>query len=171
MKLPFAESGGYCIDTSALLELDYRFKESNPVFTNIWKDMEQMINDGLLVTSDYVELEVNDYAGAETFVKEWISKHKKRLVIPTDPEVLASAGRVINENLHLGFPDPKKWQEGKNDADPFLIGVATVRSLTIITQESKNKPNKIPQIAAKYGVRSIDVYDFMAERGFRMTRS
>jgi Domain of unknown function (DUF4411) len=41
---------------------------------------------------------------------------------------------------------------------------------TIVTTESKDKPNRIPQVADKYGVKSIDLYEFFDERGLAMKK-
>lgn len=60
--------------------------------------------------------------------------------------------------------------EGKDEADPYLIAYCKVHNCILITNENKNKPNKIPKIAEKFGVDCIDIYDFLLHRGLRMER-
>lgn len=171
MKISFDEYKPYCVDMSALIKLDSEFPKSNETFEAIWTEIESLIAQGQFFTSDYVEQEANEYVGDHTFIKDWIKKHKKKLVIPTDAEILIAAGKVINENLASGFLNRKKWEEGKNEADPYLIAIGMTKGHVIITGENKVKPNKIPQVAKKYGVQSIDIYDFFKERGLKMVKT
>lgn len=160
----------YVIDTSALMRLDLTFKRENPVFTAIWEEIEDLIVQGRFLVIDFVEIEINEYRGKEIFLKDWVKKWKKRLVVETDAESFNAARPIINEEYNTGFLNATKQAEGKEEADPYLIGYCKVHKCVLITDESKMKPNKIPVVAEKNGVRSIDVYDFFQERGLRMER-
>ena len=78
--------------------------------------------------------------------------------------------KIINEEYKSGFFDSKKQAEGKEEADPYLIGYCIVNNCVLITNENKNKPNKIPKVAGKNGVKCIDVITFLVERGLKMER-
>ncbi|NLA49421.1 MAG: DUF4411 family protein, partial [Bacteroidales bacterium] len=69
-----------------------------------------------------------------------------------------------------GFLTPNKQAEGKEEADPYLIGYCKVHNYVLITDENKLKPNRIPAVAHKNGVKCIDIYEFLQERGLRMER-
>ena len=60
--------------------------------------------------------------------------------------------------------------EGQEEADPYLIAYCKVNSFVLITNENKNKPNKIPGVSMKHNVRCIDIYDFFVERELKMER-
>lgn len=160
----------YVIDTSGLLRLDFTFKRENPVFTAIWEEIEDLITQDCFKTIDFVEQEINDYQGKEVFLKNWVKKWKKRLVVETDTLSISAAIPIINAEYNTGFFDPKKQAEGKEEADPYLIGYCKVHGCILITDESKTKHNKIPAVSAKNEVKCIDLNDFLIERGLRMER-
>lgn len=160
----------YVIDTSALMRLDFTFKRENPVFTAIWEEIEDLIVQGRFVVIDFVEQEINEYRGKEVFLKDWVKKWRKRLVVDTDAESFNAARPIINEEYNTGFLKPNKQAEGKEEADPYLIGFCKVHNYVLITDENKLKPNRIPAVAHKNGVKCIDVYEFLQERGLRMER-
>jgi len=160
----------YLIDTSALIILDLTFKRANPVFTAIWEEIEELIIQGSFKTIDFVESEINNYEGKEDFLKKWVKKWKKYLVVTTDIESINAAIPIINEEYKSGFFDAKKQAEGKEEADPYLIGYCKIHQCVLITNESKTKPNKIPGVSAKNGVKCIDINDFLMERELKMER-
>jgi len=168
----FTEDIVYVIDTSALINLENIFKYDNPVFKAIWEEIENLIITDNLVTLDFVEDEINSYEGTKDFLKNWVKKwkKKKKLIVVTDETVINAAIPIINEEYNTGFLNRNKLADGKDEADPYLIAYCKLNRFTLITDESKYKPNKIPAVAKKNGVRSIDLYDFFNERGLKMVR-
>ncbi|MBU0488435.1 MAG: DUF4411 family protein [Bacteroidetes bacterium] len=160
----------YVIDTSGLILLESNFKRDNPVFTAIWEEIEDMIRQGCFVTIDFVEQEINDYQGKEDFLKKWVRKWKKLFVVETDAASFSAAIPIINEEHNTGFLNARKQAEGKEEADPYLIGYCKAHNCTLIASESRTKNNKIPAVAERNGVRCIDISDFLIERGLRMER-
>jgi len=171
MELDFNQGNTkYLIDTSGLIYLEYTFKYNNPVFAAIWEEIEELIQNGNFKTIDFVEDEINSYQGKEDFLKKWVKKWKRLFVVETDVESINASRPIINEEYQSGFFNPSKQAEGKEEADPFLIGYCIVHKYVLITNENRTKPNKIPAIADKNGVKCIDINDFMIERGLRMER-
>ena len=160
----------YVIDTSGLIMLESTFKRDNPVFTAVWEEIEDLIIQGNFRTIDFVEQEINSYAGKEDFLKTWVKKWRKYLVIPTDESSFNAAVPIINEEYNTGFFNATKQAEGKEEADPYLIGYCIFHEGVLITSESKIKPNKIPAVSARNNVKCIDINEFMIERGLRMER-
>jgi hypothetical protein len=78
--------------------------------------------------------------------------------------------QIINEDINTGFLKRQKLIEGKDEADPFLIGNAAVEKFVIVTKEKSTVSNKLPQVALKYGARSIGIADFLKERDFKLQR-
>ena len=170
MDLFTQENRVYVIDTSGLIMLEYTFKRSNPVFRAIWEEIEDLIVQDCFKTIDFVEQEINEYEGKQEFLKQWVKQWKKRLVVRTDVASFNAARPIIIEEFNTGFFDVKKQAAGKEEADPYLIGYCKVHHCTLITNESKDKHNRIPAVAEKHGVRCIDIYEFLEERGLRMER-
>ena len=167
----YQENTIYVIDTSALIILDITFKHNNPVFEAIWEEIEDLIKQGSFKTIDFVEDEINNYEGKEDFLKVWIKKWRKLFVVQTDTKSINASIPIINEEYKSGFFDAKKQAEGKEEADPYLIGFCKTHRFVLITCENKNKPNKIPKVSEKNGVRCIDINDFLMERGLKMERN
>jgi Domain of unknown function (DUF4411) len=171
MELDFSKGNKvYVIDTSGLIKLESTFKYDNPVFSAIWEEIEELIKEGCFRTINFVEDEVNNYEGEEDFLKKWIKKWRKLLVIDTDVESINAAKPIINEEYTTGFFDAKKQAAGQEEADPYLIAYCKVHNYVLITNESKIKPNKIPAVAYKNGVTCIDIFDFLKERELKMER-
>jgi hypothetical protein len=164
------EKETYVVDTSALTKLEYNFKYDSPVFKALWEEIEDLIFKGHFKTIDFVEDEINSYEGKETFLKEWVKKWKKHFVVTTDSASMNAAIPIINEEYNTGFFDAKKQAEGKEEADPYLIEYCKAHSCILITDESKTKPNKLPKVSEKNGVKCIDIFEFLTERGLKMER-
>ena len=160
----------YVIDTSALIILDYTFPKSNPSFTAVWEEVEEMIRYGNFRTIDYVVEEINSYEGKEGFLKKWVHDWKKHLVHPTTEACYNAAIPIISAEYTSGFFDAKKQAAGQEEADPYLIAYCKVFDCTLITAENKTKPNKMPQVAMRNGVACMDVNEFIKERGLVMMR-
>lgn len=171
MQLNFSQGNTiYVIDTSGLIILESTFKYDNPVFQAIWEEIEDLIRQGTFRIIDFVEDEINNYEGKQDFLKNWVKKWKKHLVVKTDAASINVAIPIINEEYSTGFFDAKKQAEGKEEADPYLIGYCKIHNCVLITNESKIRNNKIPAVAKKNGVKCIDINDFLVERGLRMER-
>jgi hypothetical protein len=160
----------YVIDTSGLINIDVLYKYENPVFKAIWDEIEEMVVHGTFRTIDFVEDELNNYEGKQDFLKNWVKKYKVYFVVKTDSASINAAIPIVNEEYNTGFFDAKKQAEGKEEADPYLIGYCKVHGCTLITNENKTKHNKIPAVAKKNGVKCIDINEFLYERGLRMQR-
>jgi hypothetical protein len=139
----------YVIDTSGLIMLESTFKYDNPVFKALWEEIEDLIGKGSFQTIDFVEEEINSYEGKQDFLKNWVKKWKKHLVVATDSESISAAIPIINEEYNTGFFDAKKLAEGKEEADPYLIGYCKIHNCVLITNESKTRLNKIPAVSKK----------------------
>lgn len=164
------ESVIYVIDTSSLIMLESTFKYDNPVFVAVWEEIEDLIRQGCFKTIDFVEDEINSYEGKQDFLKRWIKKWKKHLVVEVDSISINAAIPIINEEYYSGFFDAKKLAVGKEEADPYLIAYCKVHKCVLITNEDKTKHNRIPAISKKHGVVCININDFLIERGLRMER-
>ena len=155
----------YVVDTSALIKLELTFPPENVVFGAVWEEIEELVKAKQFISIDFVEDEINNYEGKQVFLKTWLNKFKKNFIVETDIDTFNEARPIINEEYATGFFDAKK------EADPYLIAFCKVHNCTLITNEGKEKPNKIPAVAKKNGVRCINVYDFLEERGLKMQRN
>ena len=142
--------------------------QDKPTYQAIWDEIETLIRQKNIFSTMVVYDEIMKYLGKDDQLKKWAKSHKKRFFIPTNSEVFKFAQDVAKD-----FPDlldKKKLQTGEPDADPFLIALAESEGATIITQERKDLPNRIPMVAAHYNVKSIDLYEFFEERKLKFVK-
>ncbi|MBI4683450.1 MAG: DUF4411 family protein [Nitrospirae bacterium] len=166
MKLPFIKS--YCIDTNILITLKAYYPKKESAFKAIWDEIERLISDGNMLTINIVEDEIKKYEGKDDFLKRWIKAHRKHFIVPIDSEIWEAGQKIIDE--HPELIDQKKMSSNEPEADPFLIALAFVKDCTIVTQESKEKPNKIPMIAGYYQIRCINLFEFFREQGLAFVK-
>jgi predicted nucleic acid-binding protein len=166
MKLPFGDS--YVVDTNVLITLMAHHPPDKPAYQAIWNEIEVLIKQENIFSTMVVYEEIIKYLGKNDQLKKWAVSHKKRFFILPDEETWQFAQDIIKK-----FPDlldKKKLQTGEPDADPFLIALAKSEGATIITQERKDLPNRIPMVASHYKVKSIDLYEFFEERKLKFVK-
>jgi hypothetical protein len=157
----------YCLDTNALITLDAYYPKKEPAFKAIWQEIEKLVKEGNMFTIKLVEDEIKKYQG-DNFSKRWINARKKQFIRPINSEIWEAGQKIVSE--HSELLDKKKLLQNEPEADPFLIALAYVTGSTIITQESKEKPNKIPAVASHYQIRCINLFDFFNEQGLAFVK-
>jgi predicted nucleic acid-binding protein len=166
MKLPLGIN--YAVDTDVLITLMAHHPQDKPAYQAIWDEIESLIKQKNIFSTMVVYGEIIRYLGKNDQLKKWAISHKKRFFISPDKETWQLAQDIIKK-----FPDllnKKKLQTGEPDADPFLIALAKSEGATIITQERKDLPNRIPMVALHYRVKSIDLYEFFEERKLKFVK-
>ena len=160
----------YAFDSDALVTLE-RYYSDLAVFDALWKDMVWLAKSGRLKVIDFVYDEVvGSYKGDRSFLKTWLTKNRKHCHWDTGERAMVLSQQIIRENINTGFLKRQKLIEGKDEADPFLIGNAAVEKFVIVTKEKSTVSNKLPQVALKYGACSIGIAEFLKERDFKLQR-
>ena len=158
----------YAVDTNVLITLMAHHPQDKPTYQAIWDEIEALIKQENIFSTMIVYEEIIRYLGKNDQLKKWAISHKKRFFISPDKETWQLAQDIIKK-----FPDllnKKKLQTGEPDADPFLIALAKSEGATIITQERKDLPNRIPMVASYYRVKSIDLYEFFERRKLKFVK-
>ncbi len=146
----------YCIDSSALINLKpYR----RDIFPTIWNKLENMIKkEELIAPSEvYGEIEV-----VQNSIYEWCKSNKKMFndVDGCQADKLQEIKSRYDKGYWNNENNKPKW------ADPWVIALAICEEATIVADE-KNAPNKIPAIAAAFGVTCLGLLDFFKEIGIQ----
>lgn len=149
----------YSIDTSGLLDGWARWYPSD-VFPSFWGQIEDAIARGVIVATDDVREELERKADD---LWEW-AKAQPALFIPMDAAVQQSAREILAR-----FPKLVDERAGRSMADPFVIALARVRNLTVITGEKGGTPDrpKIPNVCAHYGIPCLDLVRMIRELGWK----
>lgn len=166
MKLPFKDYN-YVVDTNVLITLMVYHPKDRPTYRAIWDEIEFLIEHKNISSTTVVYDEIMKYSG-DNQLKKCAKSHKEHFFIPTNQEVFTLAQDVARD-----FPDlvdKKKLQTGEPDADPFLIALAKSESATIVTQERKDLPNRIPMVTSHCRVKSINLYEFFEERKLKFVK-
>ncbi|MGO9605152.1 MAG: DUF4411 family protein [Candidatus Binataceae bacterium] len=146
----------YSIDTSAILDGWTRFYPPR-TFPSLWKKVEGLITAGELRATDEVlrELERKDdevYAWAKGTA----------LFLPVDGPIQGAVAAILA--AHQRLVDTRR---NRSSADPFVIALAQINSLVVVTGEhptnNLQKPN-IPDVCLALGIRCINLLGlFQAE--------
>lgn len=148
-------------DTSALIDGIERFY---PIanFPALWEKIDELIADGRLHVSEEAW---NEAICVDSVLKDWCTDDtagRSRCVVRTDAAIGALAGAIAAQ-----FPHWAK-QGTKNNADPFVIAVAEVKSCTVISGEKNGGPGQ-PKIPYVCGVRQVDhrrIVDVVVREGW-----
>jgi hypothetical protein len=115
----------YSIDTSALLDGWVRYYPPE-VFPCLWNRIDTLIDAGLLVASEEVNGEIQK---KQDELAEW-AKHRKMLFVPADDET-----QIVLTEIMATHGDLVNIKTGGSGADPWVIALARVRGLTVVSGE------------------------------------
>ncbi|NOG74031.1 DUF4411 family protein [Roseicella sp. DB1501] len=148
----------YCVDTSALIAA---WQERYPIenFPRFWERLDAFIAEGCLVSPDEVLRETgkrSDELHAWLKVRGSMFRELAEPIQIEAAQVLARFPRLVGE------------RKLRTSADPFVIALAKVEGLPILTEEkptgNTNRPN-IPDVCSALGVRTMSLLEVIrAER-------
>ena len=119
-----------------------------------------LIEDGQLVAIEEVrhELERKDDE-----VLAW-AKSQNGLFVPIDEEIQRAVTEILRD--HEKLIDTRR---GRSGADPFVIALAQVRNLTVLTDEkptgSRNRPH-IPDVCIALGIPYLNTLELIRKHGW-----
>lgn len=147
----------YIIDTCSILsqKSDQTFKRK--VYKTGWQYIDECIANGRIVTCSEIQEEIRDVE-----IKKWLTDSQCE-IIEIDDEIQENVKRVVQENPKMIVFNNRGNNTSSGDA--FLIATAITHNLSIITEENKDKPNKIPQICKKYNIPTFSLIDFWEKEG------
>jgi hypothetical protein len=130
------------------------------VFRSVWENIETAIADGDIRCADVVRDELSK---RDDEVLAW-ARSQSALFIPLEPEIQRATSEVLRAH-----PKLMGRGGGRNAADPFVIGLATARGGTVVTQETMSgnleKP-RIPDVCQALGVRCTSLVGFLSQQGY-----
>ena len=139
----------YCIDTSALIAAWYeRYKPNR--FPKLWDQLDQLIQDGRLVSSTLVLRECSKQRSEE--LHDWLQPRAIMFQMP-DEAVQGQVDYIVNTYTGLVTAGKEKFQ-----ADPFVIAQAKVSGYTVIREETgPTSLAKIPGVCNAMKVECINL--------------
>lgn len=162
----------YVFDTSSIRSLQHFYPR---VFRSIWDGLEALVSQGQLISTREVLNELERQAVSDD-VLHWIADHRAIFRTPNTDELrfVATIFQVPHFQALIGQQQRLK---GTPVADPFVIACAKVHGGILVTEEGwmrsskalTPKPNaaKIPNVCAHFGIRCIDLEEFMHQQDWK----
>ena len=157
----------YIIDTSSLIELNLRYPID--VFPSLWKNVEKLIERGLLISHSEVLKEISK---KDDSLYKWVVKQKNffRSITPYQIKIV--------KDILAKYPSLSKSDNEIAAADPFVIAIAIElgqqtsllgKKQRIIVTEEQLRGNRIkmPFVCKDYGIDCINIIEMCREEGWK----
>jgi hypothetical protein len=139
----------YCFDTSAFIHSWVRTSPPD-IFVTLWGRLDGKIAEGGIVSPEGVLKELERVEG-DTLLA-WVKQGRDPLIVPLGADLQEKVGLIGAQYQSFVAGDADK-----NMADPWVIGLAMARNLTVVTQESKPGTPAKPTLARVRGLaRRLD---------------
>lgn len=151
----------YCLDTSALIEPWVRLYPPD-VFPPVWRKLEELVGNGSLRAPVEVRRELERQSDA---LYEWACT-SEALFVELDAAQAIKSKEIVN-----AFPNLVKPNSTKSAADPFVIALAEVAGVPVVTYETKAKKTdapKIPNVCEARKVQVMSIVDVLRAESFRL---
>jgi len=153
----------YVIDSSSLIQMN----RENPldVFPSLWKELEDLIKKGLLISHEEV---LNEISQQDDMLEEWAKKNKK-LFKKSTPNQAKIVGEILTKYPSLINVD------SLYQADPWLIALTKelkdekqkmlweIKRLIVTEEKIKGNKTRIPLVCNDYGIDCIDRIEMFRE--------
>ncbi|WP_313999884.1 DUF4411 family protein [uncultured Paenibacillus sp.] len=152
----------YCIDTSALLHA-WRRDYPPDIFGSLWDMLNSLIESRKLIAPDEVLFEL-ERGGDDLY--HW-AKERDSVFVEPDEEVQQIVKQIVDT-----YPNfvPQESSDGIW-ADPYIIALAKVRGLIVVTGEKAVGPGakkaKIPNVCHDLQVECIDFLQLLRKEGWK----
>lgn len=148
----------YCVDSSTFIEAGTR-RYPIDIAPGFWDNLDALSREGTIVAPDEVRLELRAKADS---VWTWV-KERRHMFVALDGEQMVATNGILAE-----FPRLVGKLNNRYHADPFVVALATVRELTVVTEEnviSTPERPRIPLVCEHFGIRCINTLDWLRELG------
>lgn len=156
-------AASYCIDTSSLIAA---WHELYPIenFPGFWDNLDTLIGVGRLWAPDEVLVETKPKSDE---LHKWL---KERVDMFVKLESDAALQPVVTDVLRT-FPRLVGELKDRTRADPFVIALAEIRGLCVVTQENPmSTPDRprIPLVCASRGINCLNMLGLIRAEQWRL---
>lgn len=144
----------YCVDTSSLIAA---WQERYPIenFPQFWAKVENLISGKRLVSPIEV---LHETAKRSDELHKWL-KQRNNMFRELDEHIQIAGAKVL-----ANFPRLVGEKKLRTSADPWVIAVASIESIKIVTEEkptgSTDRPH-IPDVCKVMGIETISLLDLI----------
>lgn len=148
---------GYCIDTSALIDL-WRRHYAPDVFKSVWEKIEHLIYNQELISPIEV---LKELSKRDDELLNWIKKKDIRKMF----KVLDNEQTEWVYEIMRRFPPLVDTLASTPIADPFVVALALSKGYSVITSETTKKGKvKIPDVCRAYNIKCLKLLEFFREK-------
>ncbi len=151
----------WCFDTSALVEPWVRLYPPE-IFGPVWDKLAELAANGSIRAPVDVRDELEEQ---KDDLYRW-AKGLDDFFVDPDRALLEKSKEIVN--AHMGLIKPHSPKSG---ADPFVIALAEINRVPVVTYETRVKANaasKIPNVCDARGIRVVALVDVLKAEGFRL---
>lgn len=145
----------YIIDTCSILSQKSDEPHRRSVYSTLWQKIDELVKSKDIVVCSEIKDEVED-----DDLKLWLQQNGCE-VLDVDAVVQQNVIKIVNEH-----PELLSFTNMKSSGDAFLVATAMKYQLTVITEENKNSPKKIPKICEAYGIPCYNVTELAEKEGW-----
>jgi hypothetical protein len=150
----------YVFDSSTLIHL-FRYYYRNR-FPSLWSKFDEAIASQEILSVREVLNEVDQ--GSDT-LSEWAKDHRDFFVQSTAEE-LVFVSKIFAEPQFQALVRNQERMLGKPVADPFVVAKARLLNGCVVTQESRTKTARIPNVCEHFEVECLDLEGFMEKENW-----
>lgn len=150
----------YLIDSSVLITcanntpFDY--------FPSFWNKLNESVSSGQIVICDVVAAEISAKVDK---LKKWVGVYKSLYRITLVSGIVVEAKLIINK-----YPNLVDINNPNDQADPYLIALAKVDQLSVISDErysENSSKTRIPFICKQEKIECFNRFDFFKNEGWK----
>lgn len=150
---------GYSIDTSGLIT-SWRVTHNPENHPTFWDKLDVLISNHELRASEEV---LEDLSKKDDDVYKW-AKLRPDMFVPLYEEIQLAVKAMMKR-----FPRIIDSRKNRSGSDPWVIALAQVENLTVITFEGRTnsleKP-RIPDVCDELKIKCIDMHGLIREQGW-----
>lgn len=160
-------ANNYIMDSSSLIELN----RHNPIdiFPSVWKNMESLISEGLLVAPVEVLHEITE---KDDQLSKWAKTQPAFFRDPTKKQIEHLKG------ILKSFPSMVR-EDREYDADPWVIALAIemttdsqqtlfqIKKIVVTEEKLRGEKIRIPFVCQKYSIDSINIIEMFRMEGWK----
>jgi Domain of unknown function (DUF4411) len=142
----------YSVDTSALIQ-PWRDVYPPRRFKGFWQRYTSLFDSGQAVAVDEVLRELRKKDGDDLLA--WVKERPSAMFVALEPDIQRATTQALDLCRRMVGS-----HKGYNVADPFVIGLAIARELTVVTFETPSgglKRPRIPDVCKELHVPCVDM--------------
>ena len=152
----------YIFDSSTLIDL-FRYYYTQR-FPSLWERFNDLVKEQRIISVREVYNEIKDRGDN---LSDWAKSHKELFKEATSEELNFIAEIFKIPHFQMLIKQKARYQ-GRPVADPFVIALALINHLSVVTAEnlsgSAERP-KIPDVCEALDIRWLNMIDLFREQG------